>query len=78
VSSQDRGTSHKARQSRTQAGSSRRGAPWTAQEDAELAACPSDDALEAFAVRHGRTFASVEQRRKRPRTAAARSGTGWI
>ena len=73
-------TSQRARQARTITTAHRHGQPWTAAEDAELTVCVTDDDLEAFALRHGRRFASVEQRRRRPHPSAAlvSAGTGWI
>ncbi|WP_432548629.1 hypothetical protein [Kineococcus sp. SYSU DK004] len=65
-------TSQRTRQERTAAAATRHGLAWTAAEDAELAVCVSDEDLEAFALRWGRRFASVEQRRRRPRTGAQR------
>jgi len=72
-------TTQRARQARTLATAARHGQPWTEAEDTELAACVSDDDLEAFALRWGRRFLSVEQRRRRPVPAASRrTGTRWI
>jgi len=72
-------TTQRARQARTTPTATRHGLPWTEAEDTELAACVSNDDLEAFALRWGRRFVSVEQRRRRPLPAASRrTGTGWI
>jgi hypothetical protein len=75
--------SHALRHANTAALATRRTAPWTAVEAEELAACVSADDLEAFALRWSRTFRAVEQRRRRPRTAATATsvvatGTGWV
>jgi len=72
-------TSQRARQARTVVGAARHGQPWTEAEDTALAACLSDDDLEAFALRWGRRFLSVEQRHRRPLPVSSRrTGTGWI
>ncbi len=49
-------TSQRARQVRTTVTAARHGQSWTAAEDAELAACSSNNDLEAFALRWGRRF----------------------
>lgn len=72
-----RATSQRTRQDRTTATASRHGQPWTEAEDADLAGCVTDNDLEAFALRWGRRFFSVEQRRRRPRGRTT-AGTGWI
>jgi len=72
-----RGPSQATRHARTQPSAHRRSAPWSAEEDTELAACSDDDQLEAFAVRWSRTFCAVEQRR-RPRSTTVRTGNGWF
>lgn len=64
------------RHARTVETAQRRTAPWTPEEDAELAQESTDDEIEAFAVRWSRTFNAVAQRRRRPRTQ--RVGTGWV
>lgn len=73
-------SSQRARQARTAVTSFRHGQPWTAAEDAELTGCVSDQDLEKFALRWGRRFFSVEQRRRRPLPNPDRvpTGTGWI
>ena len=63
-------TSAVAQQHRTAMQAWRRREPWSAEEVAQLALCDDADALEAFARRWGRTYAAVEQRRKRPRMTA--------
>ena len=71
-------SSHKARQARTSP-AARTGQPWESHEDDLLAKCDTDDELEALAVQLQRTFAAVEQRRKRPVSpgGVVRSGLGW-
>lgn len=71
-----RPVSQAARNSRTTKNALRRTAPWTPQEDIELAQASTDDELEAFALRWSRTFNAVAQRRRWPRVQ--RTGTGWI
>jgi hypothetical protein len=76
--------SQRTRQARTIPTARRHGQPWTEAEDQDLATCTTDDDLEAFALRWGRRFASVEQRCRRPRTSPSTmctgtgTGTGWI
>jgi len=70
--------SQATRHAHTVASAHRRHAPWSAEEDVELAACSDNDQLEAFAVRWSRTFRAVEQRRRRPLSTARRTGNGWF
>lgn len=73
-------TAHAARQQRTAAAVSRGREPWSTPEDAELIRLITDDELEDFALRTGRTFNAVVQRQRRPRPTAGvqRTGTGWV
>nr|WP_240894909.1 hypothetical protein [Kineococcus siccus] len=74
----DRPLSQASRHARTAAYAHRSSAPWTLEEDAELAACHDDQALEDFALRWSRGFRAVEQRRRRPRSTIKRTGNGWL